>query len=109
MDETSPTRIVANCPSCGDVKVAPSDVTIRNCVDDDSWSYWLICPSCRHRAAAQTQRRPAFGAICAGATLDTWRLPAELDERPDGPPLTFVDVLELHLLLLEPDWIDQLA
>jgi len=39
----------------------------------------------------------------------TWRLPAELDERPDRPPLTFLDILELHLLLLEPDWIDQLA
>jgi hypothetical protein len=91
------------------VRVAPGEVTIRNCVDDDGWSYWFICPSCRLRAAARTRRGSAFDAIYAGSTLDTWRLPAELDERPAGPPLTFIDFLELRLLLLEPDWIDQLT
>ncbi len=109
MDETSRKRIVANCATCGDVKLAPSAVTIRNCVDDDGWSYWFICPSCHRRAAASTGGGAAFDAVCAGATLDTWRLPAEIDEWHDGPPLTFVDLCELHLLLLEPDWIDQLA
>ena len=109
MDETGPTRIVANCSTCGHVKVAPSEVTIRNCVDNDGWSYWFICPSCRCRAAASTRRGSAFDAVCAGSALDIWRLPAELDERSDGPPFSYIDLMELHLLLLEPDWIDQLT
>jgi hypothetical protein len=109
MNGTSPKRVVVNCSTCGNIQVASSDVTVRNCVDDDGWSYWFICPSCRRRAAAGTRRRPALAAVRAGSRLNTWRLPAELDERPDGPPLTLVDLLELHLLLLEPDWTDLLV
>jgi hypothetical protein len=109
MEGTAAKRVVVNCSTCGDVKVASGDVTVRNCVDNDRWSYWFICPWCRGRTAARTGRRAAFDAIWAGSTLNTWRLPADFDERPDGPPLTLVDLLELHLLLLEPDWIDLLA
>jgi hypothetical protein len=109
MNMQEPKRLVVNCSSCGDMTVTSSEVTIRNCVDNDGWSYWFICPACRCRAAARTRRLPALAAVCAGSPLNTWRLPAEFDERRDGPPLTLVDLLELHLLLLEPDWIDHVA
>ena len=109
MDDTDLKRIVVSCSTCGEVRVASSEVTIRNCMDNDDWSYWFVCPCCWRRSAARTRRGSAFDAVCAGSPLERWRLPAEFDERPDGPPLTFVDVLELHLLLIEPDWIDQLA
>jgi hypothetical protein len=46
--------------------------------------------------------------MCAGSALHTWRLPAELEERPEGPPLTIVDLMQLRLVLTEPDWLDQL-
>ena len=108
MGHTSSTRLVVSCSTCGNVKVACSEVTIRNCVDNDAWSYWFICPGCRSRTSAGTRRRSALEAIDSGSTLNTWRLPAELDERPNGPPLTLVDLLELHLLLREPDWLDYL-
>jgi hypothetical protein len=109
VDEIGMKRVVVNCSTCGDVSIASSAVTVRCCVDNDSWSYWFICPSCCRRAAAPTRRRLALVAVDAGSTLRTWRLPVELDERPDGPPLTLVDLLELHLLLLDADWIDQLT
>ena len=109
MDEAGSKRVVVHCSTCGDVRIGSSEVTIRNCVEDDAWSYWFTCPSCGCRATARTRRGSAFDAICAGATLETWRLPAELDERPNGPPLTFIDLLELQRLLVEPDWLDQLA
>jgi hypothetical protein len=109
MEDVGPKHIVVNCSTCGDVKVASSEVTVRNCVDNDRWSYWFICPACHRRAAAPTRRRLALVALDAGSTLNTWRLPAELDEQRNGPPLALIDLLELHLLLLEPDWIDHLA
>jgi len=54
-------------------------------------------------------RKVALDAICAGSTHSTWNIPAEISERPGGPPLTLVDLLALRLLLIEPDWIDQLT
>jgi hypothetical protein len=44
-----------------------------------------------------------------GAAFDTWRLPAELRERPEGPRLTLVDLIELRLAIMEPSWIEHLA
>ena len=35
--------------------------------------------------------------------------PTELLERPEGPPFTAVDILELHLAMLEPDWFDDIS
>jgi len=108
MEEAGSIQLLVSCSGCGHVKVAPDDVTIRNCVDTDDWSYWFVCPCCRSRAAAATPRPSALDAICAGSAFDTWSLPAELNERPEGPPFTFVDLIEMRLLLIEPDWIDQL-
>jgi hypothetical protein len=109
MNQTEPKRVVVNCSDCGNLKVPSNAVTIRNCADNGDWSYWFICPECRRRAAAATHRLPALAAVYAGSTLDTWRLPAELHERHEGLPFTLIDLLELHLLLLEPDWIDHLG
>ncbi len=100
--------IRVECSDCGHVKVAPNDVTIRNCIDTDDWSYRFVCPACGVRSAAATKPAQALAAMCEGAEFETWTLPAEAYERPDGPPLTLVDVLELRLLLIEPDWIEQL-
>jgi hypothetical protein len=48
-------------------------------------------------------------AVDAGAGFEAWTLPAELHERPDGPPFTLADVFEFHLLLLEPDWLEEFS
>ncbi len=103
------THLRVMCPTCGEVKVAPGDVTIRNCVETDKWSYWFVCDRCRLRAAGATNRRAALDAVGAGSKFDTWRLPAELNERSDAPPLTWVNVLELRLALIEPDCLDELT
>ncbi len=109
MEETGSVRVRVSCSACGHLNVTPADVTIRNCIETDAWSYAFTCPRCRIRDAAPTSRRAALAAISAGATMQTWRLPAEISERRDGPPLTFVDLLELRLMLIEPDFIEQLA
>ena len=109
MQDGGSTRLRVSCLGCGHVRVSPSDVTIRSCVNTDEWSYWFRCPSCHIRTSATTGRRAALDAIGAGSALVTWTVPAEVNERPDGPPITLVDLLELHLLLLEPDWIDQVS
>ncbi len=37
--------------------------------------------------------------VASGVHLDTWTLPAELSERPDGDPITHDDLLDFHRLL----------
>jgi hypothetical protein len=51
----------------------------------------------------------AVEAFAAGSSLEVWHLPAELRERRNGPPLSLVDMVELHLALAEPDWYDELV
>jgi hypothetical protein len=108
MEENAVMLVRVSCPTCGQVKVAPRELTIRNCVETDEWSYCFLCHGCSLRASGVTQRGAALDTVCAGAKFESWHLPAELHERPDAPPLAWVDVLELRLALIEPDWIDRL-
>jgi hypothetical protein len=109
ISEASVVRVIVNCPDCGNVKVAPTEVTMRHCLDDDQWSYWFICPSCHLRAAARTDRSDAvLDALSLGSALDPWRLPAELAEQHDGPALTTDDLEELHRQLTAADLTDHI-
>ena len=108
MEPPRTTTIRVECASCGELSVTPQSVTLRNCVESDQWTYWFRCPTCGTRAAAATSAQPALAAIHAGSHFQTWSLPAELAEQRSGAPLTLVDLLELRLLLIEPDWIQQL-
>src|SRR5689334_17484710 len=106
MEQYSAPSVLVDCHNCGHTKVAAHAVTIRNCVETDSWSYWFVCPSCHSRAAAETRRGRALAAVNAGAPLQTWHLPGELNEHNDRPPLSLADVVELRMALTEPNWID---
>ena len=102
-------QIVVKCPDCVEARVRPQDVTLRHCADDESWSYRFTCQSCLRPTNSPTDERAALDAVAAGAELESWRLPAELLEHGDGPPLTIVDLFELREGLLRPDWFDELS
>jgi hypothetical protein len=102
-------QIVVKCPDCGELRVSPREVTVRNCVDNGTWSYRFTCPSCHGRTVGKSVEIALLNAVGAGANLEEWTLPTELLERPDGAPFTLVDVLELHLAMLEPDWFDEIS
>ena len=102
-------QIVVKCPDCGEFRVSPREVTVRCCVDDGTWSYRFTCPNCGGITIGESLERSLMDAIGAGAHLEEWTLPTELLERPDGPPFTTTDILELHLAMLEPDWFDGIS
>ena len=81
---------------------------VRTCVDDGRWDYWFLCPRCGRLSAGISSTWLAVEAFAAGSALEVWRLPAELKEPHDGPPLSLVDLVELHLELAEPDWFETL-
>jgi hypothetical protein len=100
--------IVVKCWDCGETRVAASEVTIRRCVDDGSWSYRFTCPKCRRLSVAPTHEPVASAAMAAGSGFEEWQLPTDLADRPDGPPFTEDDLVELRNRFLDPDWFDAL-
>jgi hypothetical protein len=91
------------------VRLGIHDLTVRVHHDHSAGDYRFRCPAC-----AQTVTRPASPRIVdllvsAGAAEERWRWPAELAERPAGPPLTPDDLLDLHVLLSDDEWFDGLV
>ena len=102
-------RVVVKCPDCVEARLEPGDVTLRRCVDDESWSYRFTCKVCHRPAVSTTGAQAARDTIAAGCPLESWSLPAERLELFDGPVLTLADLFELHEVLLRPDWFDELS
>jgi hypothetical protein len=96
------------CPVCGIVRVRADLVVVRNCVDDQSWSYRARCSQCDTLFVGTTPAALALPAVAAGLAVELWTLPT-LSARHSGSAIHAVDALELHLALLEPDWFEQLA
>jgi hypothetical protein len=101
-------QILVKCPDCPAARMSPADVTLRNCVDDDNWSYRFTCASCGNRTVAPTNKWLALEVVAVGAKVERWTLPTELHETRGGPPITLDDLLDLHEALLEADWFDTL-
>ena len=58
---------------------------------------------------ARTRPHTATRALLAGAELEVWSYPLELEEQPDGPPLD-IDSVEILLDRMDgDDWIAELA
>ena len=105
----SETTIVVRCPDCRSGRVTAQSVTVRWCLDTNAWSYRTLCSACDIVFVANTREDRAHRALAAGATLEMWTLPAELTERPaPGRAIDPVDILELRLALMEPEWFDKL-
>jgi hypothetical protein len=94
------------CPKCGVLRVLAGRVVVRNCVDDHGWSYRARCSRCDTVFVRATPESLALPAVAAGVAFEFWTLP-QPSVRRSGAPLGAVDVLELHLALLESDWFDQ--
>jgi hypothetical protein len=102
------TTIRAQCPSCGDVRLTAQDLTVRVCSDDDRGSYHFRCPGCDAPVAKPASDHIVELLVSSGVPLEMWRRPAELLEAHTGPALTPDDLLDFHVLLQRPDWMEEL-
>lgn len=103
------TRIRATCPDCGEVELGVPDVTLRATCARDHGFYGFICPSCTHPVNKPADERVVALLIGGGVEPLRWDFPAELLEQHGGIPLTYDDILDLHLLLDAPDFWERLA
>ena len=104
------TTVRAQCPECGDVQLKIQELTVRVCADDHAESsYRFRCPTCTRTVQRTASPRIVELLVSAGAPHESWRWPAELAERPSGPPLTPDDLLDLHVLLADDTWFRDLV
>jgi hypothetical protein len=101
--------IRASCPDCGDVQLTAAGMTVRVCTDNRQGAYLFRCPRCRMVVHKPTEQRIVDLLVASGVRMETWRLPAELAERPGGAPLTHDDLLEFYETLQGEDWFATLA
>lgn len=118
------TRIRATCPTCGEIDLRPRDIRlelVRDASGDvaEGSTYRFGCPSCHAEVVKPADERIARLLVTGGVELLADPSGDELDRlleerpphpevRPDGPPLTADDLLDLHLLLDRDDWFSQL-
>ena len=102
------TWIEATCPQCGTVECEPAAFELGICNQAESSYYAFPCPACGTRVQKQADERAIELLIAEGVTPHHWTIPAELLEAREGPPLTYDDLLDLHLLLEQPDWFEAL-
>jgi hypothetical protein len=92
------------------VQLHIDDLTVRVCNDDDVPSaYRFQCPGCEQVVQREASPRIVDLLVSAGAPQELWDWPAELAEAHSGPPLTPDDLLDLHVLLEDDTWFDQLV
>jgi hypothetical protein len=80
------------------------EVVLRICKDDGEVTYQFACPGCDQLVDHSAGPR-VFGLLQEiGVRTVVWSWPAELRERPDGPPFTHDDLLDFHELLASDGW-----
>jgi len=103
----APSSLLATCPDCGDVVVDVVGTRVRCGPDASTCWYAFVCPSCRRPVETSAPGHLATVLLCLGAT----EAPeiSELRERPEGPPITLDDVLDLVLALDTDDVVGLVA
>ena len=92
-------KIRASCPTCADVELTTDDVIVRVCADDNSGTYTFSCPLCQAQVIKPAEQHIVDLLTASGVRVVVWTLPAELLERPVGPPFTHDDLLDFHAQL----------
>lgn len=109
--------IRVSCPTCGQIEL-PSDRIELVCVpgrpvDRTTSHYVFACSLCGDVVRRPADRLTATVLTSAGVTVRAPRHSVfgsrqHPEDPPDGPALTFDDVLDLHLLLEDDNWFEEL-
>jgi hypothetical protein len=101
--------IRATCPTCGDVELSSEQMQVLICSADQGASYAFRCPMCRLMVNKPTDERVVDVLVSSGVMLRTWDMPAEIQERHDGPAISWDDILEFHFLLNDEGWLSRVS
>jgi hypothetical protein len=95
------------CPEGGDHPVEAR--LARVVIDEHARPYVEFpCAGCGRYVACALEESSALRLIALGVRASAARAPAEVVEVHEGPPLAPDDLLDLHLFLAQPDWLERL-
>lgn len=99
-------EITLCCPEGGDYAVEAR--LARVVVDERAQPFIEFpCPGCGRYVACALEERSALRLIALGLRGQAMRAPAEVTEMHEGPPLAPDELLDFHLFLGRPDWLDK--
>jgi len=96
------------CDGCGPFRVAATSVTVRQRLDDGTWSYRVRCPSCERWMLASMRPRVALQLLLARAPFEAWSLPDSARECGHGEPVSIYELPQLRADLARIDVVDVL-
>jgi hypothetical protein len=100
------------CPSCSsELTLPPRKLLVR--VDAGTARVGEIlftCLNCRQTASLTVDVGTVAALLAGGVTYLSLSMPTidHPEARPDGPPLTHDDLLDLHAALADDSWLDRL-
>ena len=91
------TGVRATCGHCGDIGLFATEITVRCCDETLDYTYRFRCPICCLWSVKETNADVAALLTRAGAAVEHWRLPLELNERPEHAALiSYDDIIDFH-------------
>ena len=93
------TTIKASCPTCGEVELTPSDVSLMVCTHAALSYYAFDCPHCSDEVRKPADDHVVSLLVSGGVPAQVWDLPAEALEQHAGPALNYDDLLDFALQL----------
>lgn len=101
-------QLILCCPTGGEHPVEAH--LARVTVDEHAGPFIEFpCPGCGEYVACRLDERSALKLIALGLRATAMRPPAEVAEVHEGdPPLSHDDLLDFHLFLARPDWVERL-
>lgn len=101
------TIIRATCPTCGDVRLAASQVTVRICVGRQGGEYrW----KCKCGIVVKWAEEHIIEILRgSGVAEEVWELPLEMMERPVDGTLSEDDLIDLEIAFANGTAFDQIT
>lgn len=96
------------CQHCGLVRIGIKKFSLYVDPSNGESFFTFVCPSCN-----SVNKYPADDYIVEVLTFNgvmphIWERTLEMLEPKIGPPLTYDDLLDLHLELSDPNWFEKL-
>jgi predicted RNA-binding Zn-ribbon protein involved in translation (DUF1610 family) len=103
------TSIRTNCPRCGEVEMRADVILLTVEPSSGEGTYSFVCPSCEDLVEKPADQKIVSLLKSVGVDVAESAAPSgDLEARPEGPPFTLDDVIDLHFLLSTDDWFGRL-
>ena len=102
------TTIKASCPQCSEVELTAEDIVLRIGTNHISNTYGFTCPTCGRFVQKPADERVVRLLLSGGVVPVPVHVPAEALEPRFGPPITYDDIIDFHLMLQHDDWLEDL-